>query len=70
MSIDGSYEIFRKEHDNTTVLVEAVKGIEEAKKRVQELNQTGQAEHFVFDPENGSVVEPSRPGVSKDPFAL
>jgi len=69
MSRDGSYEIFKKERDNTTVLVEAVKGIEEAQKRVQELNQTGQGEHFVFDPENGMVVEPSQPWISKDPFA-
>jgi len=60
MSIDGSYEIFKKESDNATVLIEAVKGIEEAKKRVQQLNQTEQAEY----------LEPSQPGVSKDPFAM
>ena len=70
MSIDGSYEIFKKESDNTTVLIEAVKGIEEAKKRVQQLNQTEQAEYFIFDSATGQVVEPSQPGVSKDPFAL
>ncbi len=58
-----------KERDNTTVLVEAVKGIEEAEKRVQQLNETAQAQHFVFDPASGSVVEPSGSGISTDPFA-
>jgi hypothetical protein len=69
MSADGSYEIFRKERDNTTVLVEAVKGIEDAQKRVEQLNETGQAEHFIFDPASGSVVEPAQPWTAKDPFA-
>jgi hypothetical protein len=68
MSTDGSYEIFRKGRDNTTVLVEAVKGIEEAKKRVEQLNESARAEHYVFDPATGSVVEPSAPWIAKDPF--
>lgn len=69
MSTDESYEVFKKERDNTTVLVEAVKGIEEAKKRVQQLNEAEQAEHFIFDPAIGSVVEPSQPSITRGPFA-
>jgi hypothetical protein len=70
MEAEASYEIFRKESDNTTVLVEAVKGIDQAQKRVNQLNQMGSGEHFIFDPVQASVIEPSEPGISKDPFAL
>jgi hypothetical protein len=69
MTADDSYEIFRKELDNTTELVEAVKGFEQAQKRVSELNEGGLGEHFLFDPFRLAVVEPSKPEVPKDPFA-
>jgi hypothetical protein len=65
---DASYQILRKESDNTTVLVEAVKGFEEAQKRVDELNDAGPGEHFIYDPTKANVVDPSHPGVTKDPF--
>lgn len=65
----ATYEIFRKEPDNTTLLVESVKGIEEAQKRLSELSGQGSYEYFLFDPIKGSVVEPSQPSVIKDPFA-
>lgn len=66
---ETTYEIFKKHSDNTTVRFEAVKGIEEAQKRVTELNSQGADEYFVFDPLKASVIEPSEPEVAIDPFA-
>jgi predicted xylose isomerase-like sugar epimerase len=66
---ETTYEIFKKQADNTTVLVEAVKGIEEAQKRVKELTGQGTDEYFVFDPVKANVIEPSEPAVVIDPFA-
>jgi hypothetical protein len=66
---EATYEIFKKQADNTTVRVEAVKGIEEAQKRVVELNSQGRDEYYVFDPLKASVIEPSEPEVAIDPFA-
>lgn len=70
MDTELSYEIFKKQADNTTVLVEAVKGIEEAQKRVKQLNaESASEQYFVFDPLKASVIEPSEPAVAIDPFA-
>lgn len=69
MDTEMTYEIFKKHADNTTVRFEAVKGIEEAQKRVTELNAQGGDEYFVFDPLKASVIEPSEPEVAIDPFA-
>ena len=71
---ETSYEIFRKEADNTTVAVESVKGIEQAQKRVNELNDAGLGEHFIFDPIKATVVEPNlaeptAASAASDPFA-
>lgn len=69
MDAETTYEIFQKQVDNTTVRFEAVKGIEEAQKRVVELNAQGDDEYFIFDPLKASVIEPSQPEVVIDPFA-
>jgi hypothetical protein len=66
---ETSYEIFKKRSDNSTVLVEAVKGIEEAQRRVIELNNEGRDEHFIFDSVKASVIEPSEPTQVIDPLA-
>lgn len=66
---DASYEIFKKQADNTTVMVEAVKGIDQARRRVTELNAQGANEYFVFDPLKAATIEPSEPAVAIDPFA-
>jgi hypothetical protein len=66
---EATYEIVKKSTDNSTSLVEAVKGLEMAEKRVTELNAEGPDQYFVFDPAKASVVEPSEPGVAIDPFA-
>ncbi len=70
MDTELSYEIFKKRADNTTVLMEAVKGIEQAQKRVKELNsETAAEEYFIFDPVKASVIEPAETAVAIDPFA-
>lgn len=69
MDTEATYEIFKKQADNTTLRIEAVKGIEEAQKRVIELNAEGNDEYFVFDPLRATVIEPSEPEVAIDPFA-
>ena len=69
METNRSYEIFRKELDNTTVVVESVKGIDQAQRRVEELNRSEPGEHLIFDPVHVSVVEPSVPGAAKDPLS-
>lgn len=70
METETSYEIFKKGTDNSTVRVEAVKGIEEAQKRIEALNAEGPDEYFIFDAVKASVIEPSQPGVAIDPFAM
>jgi len=64
----ASYQIMRKEPDNTTVLIEAVKGLVEAERRVRQLNKDGPGEHFVFDPLKATVIGPGEPVVGTDPF--
>jgi hypothetical protein len=66
---EATYEIFRKEADNSTVLIEAVKGIDDAQKRVNELNRDGSSEYFIFDAVNAYVIEPMEPSVAIDPLA-
>ena len=57
MQKDASYQILKKQSDNTTVVVEALKGIEQAQKRIEQLNEDGSDEHFIFDPINACVVD-------------
>lgn len=66
---ETSYEIFKRESDNTTVRVEVVKGIEEAQKRLAELNRGEADRYFVFDPLQAKVVDPSNPAAEKDALA-
>jgi hypothetical protein len=66
----ATYDIFRKELDNTTLLIESVKGIDEARRRVSELSEEDACEYFIFDPVKARVVEPADPKVTKDPFKL
>jgi hypothetical protein len=51
------------------VLFEAVKGLDEAQRRIQELNGPGLEEYFIYDPDKANVIEPTEPTVIKDPFA-
>jgi hypothetical protein len=56
-----SYEIFKKELDNTTVLVESVKGIDEAQKSLERLKEESAGEYFIFDPLSAKVIDPLQP---------
>lgn len=69
MENETTYDIFRKQEDNSTVPVEAVKGIDDAQKRLDELNAEGSGEYFIFDSVGAQVVEPTEPTVAIDPFA-
>lgn len=69
MESEATYEIFKKATDNTTVLIEVVKGIDEAKKRIDELNGAGPAEYFIVHPDKANGVDPQKPSVPTDPFA-
>ena len=69
MENETTYEIFRKQEDNSTILIEAVKGIDEAQKRLNELNSTGSDEYFIFDSVNANVIAPAEPTIAIDPLA-
>lgn len=69
MNDEKSYDIFRKELDNTTLRIESVKGIEEAQKSLRKMEEDFPGEYFVFDPLEDKVIEISQPSVEKDPFA-
>ena len=64
-----TYEIFKKELDNTTELVETVKGIKEAHRVVQKLKQEASNDFYIFDPVSDRVIDPLRPSIAIDPFA-
>lgn len=66
---DRTYQIFKRESDNTTVCVEAVKGLHQARKSVETLKGTAPGDYFVFDPIVGKTIEPSEPSISPDPLA-
>jgi len=66
---DRSYQIFKREADNTTVCVEVVKGLQEARSRIEEARAASpQEELFIFDPLTQKTVEPSRPASTADPL--
>jgi hypothetical protein len=65
---DRTYQIFKKEPDNTTVCVETVKGLQQARKSVLALVRTGSGDFFIFDPIAGTAIEPSDPSPSPDPL--
>jgi hypothetical protein len=69
MADEKSYEIFRKELDNTTVRVECVKGLEEAQRSLKKAERDAPGEYYIFDPLAAKVIDVSEPSVAKDPFA-
>ena len=55
---DRTYQIFKREADNTTVCIETVKGIQEARRRVEAAHSASPAEeYFIFDPISEKVVD-------------
>ena len=67
---DRTYQIFKRESDNTTVCIESVKGIHEARKRIDEARRMSpQEEHFVFDPLTEKTIDPAELTAGPDPLA-
>jgi hypothetical protein len=59
---DRSYQIFKREADHTTVCVEAVKGLHEARKRIEQARASSpETEHFIFDPLTQKTMVPANP---------
>jgi hypothetical protein len=66
---DRSYQIFRREADNTTVCIEVVKGSHEARSRIEQTRATSPgSELFIFDPLTEKVIEPSASANASDPL--
>lgn len=66
---DRSYQIFKREADNTTVCVEVVKGLQEARNRIEQARAASPGtELFIFDPLTQKTVEPSQPASTVDPL--
>jgi hypothetical protein len=66
---DRSYQIFKREADNTTVCIEAVKGLHEARKRLDEVRRDSPlAQFFVFDPLTQKSVDPEQHSTVVDPL--
>jgi hypothetical protein len=66
---DRSYQIFKREADNITVCIEVVKGLQQARSRIEEARAASPAsELFIFDPLAQMTVEPSQPSAKPDPL--
>jgi len=66
---DRSYQIFKREADNTTVCIEVVKGLREARQRLDQARaDTPGADLFVFDPLTQKTVDPVLPARVADPL--
>jgi hypothetical protein len=66
---DRSYQIFKREADNTTVCVEVVKGLDEARKRIEQARSVSpESEHFIFDPLTQKTIDPAEPSITTDPL--
>lgn len=65
---DRTYQIFKKEPDNSTVCVETAKGLDQARKAVRALARVGPGDFFIFDPIAGMAIEPEATAPSRDPL--
>jgi hypothetical protein len=64
-----TYQIFKREADNTTVCVEVVKGLHEARNRIEQARTASPgSELFIFDPLTQKVVDPSEATATTDPL--
>jgi len=69
MDSDRTYQIFEREPNNTTVCVEVVKGIQEARRRIEKARTEAQgSEHFVFDPLAEKTIDPDELSSTTDPL--
>jgi len=66
---DRSYQIFKREADNTTVCIEIVKGLHEARLRLERARTESPGVYlFVFDPLTQKTVDPAEPSNIADPL--
>ena len=66
---DRTYQIFKREADNTTVCIEVVKGLQEARNRIEQARSSSPgSELFIFDPLIEKTVDPSEPTAISDPL--
>jgi hypothetical protein len=66
---DRSYQIFKREADNTTVCIEVVKGLHEARSRIEHARVAlPGCDLFIFDPLTQKTVDPSGPATVADPL--
>ena len=66
---DRSYQIFKREADNTTVCIEVVKGLHEARRRVEHARAASpSSDLFIFDPLTQKTIDPSEPATLADPL--
>lgn len=66
---DRTYQIFKREADNTTVCIEVVKGLHAARSRIEQARAASPAsELFIFDPLTERTVDPTQPGAKADPL--
>ena len=66
---DRSYQIFKREADNTTVCVEVVKGLHEARQCLNQARADSPgADLFVFDPLTQKTIDPMLPSSVADPL--
>lgn len=66
---DRTYQIFKREADNTTVCIEVVKGLHEARNRIEQARTASPAsELFIFDPLTQKILDPSEPATTTDPL--
>jgi hypothetical protein len=64
-----TYQIFKREAHNTTVCIEVVKGLHEARNRIEQARTASPgSELFIFDPLTEKAVEPSEPAATTDPL--
>jgi hypothetical protein len=58
MSSTQYYEIFKKAHSKYPVLVETIVGLENAKRRLRELDHGYSDIYFIFDCQNACLIVP------------
>lgn len=51
------YDIFMRFSDGTPVWLEAIEGLDQAKRRLASLARTSDAEYFIYSEKSGGIVE-------------
>jgi hypothetical protein len=62
MRSNAMYDIFMKFPDGSPLWLEAVEGLDEARKRLARLLRTSSAEYFIYSEKSGGIVERASAG--------